>query len=343
MAQLPVETPSVVALISAFAAGCFCGYFRWRWFAACIAFLWTVLSLVFPEFSFFWPLVAYDIAYRRLYPALALPIVCLVLNLGYLGGSVFAFSVFGAAAAVFICLRSDNTEKYSRDIRHIRDDAMEANLLLNRRNMELKKAQDYEIRIATLTERGRIAREIHDNVGHMLSRAMLQTGAMIATSKDSTAKDGLSSLNETLTLAMNSVRESVHDLRDESFDLRGMIYGCVNDFSKYECNINYNISANTPNGIQYCFAAVIREAFANVERHSSATRIRIDLLEHPTFYKLLFADNGKQRADVRAGSETGMGLENMRERAQSLGGQMQVRQDKGFSIHIIIPKDGGRI
>ena len=42
----------------------------------------------------------------------------------------------------------------------------------------MRQNQDYEIHLATLKERNRIAREIHDNVGHLLSRSLLQTGAL---------------------------------------------------------------------------------------------------------------------------------------------------------------------
>jgi len=54
-------------------------------------------------------------------------------------------------------------------------------MLLRQKNRELIEKQDYEIRLATLNERGRIAREIHDHVGHLLSRSILQIGALMVT------------------------------------------------------------------------------------------------------------------------------------------------------------------
>ena len=47
--------------------------------------------------------------------------------------------------------------------------------MLTQKNKDLLEKQDYEIHVATLKERNRIAREIHDNVGHMLSRSLLQS------------------------------------------------------------------------------------------------------------------------------------------------------------------------
>lgn len=50
----------------------------------------------------------------------------------------------------------------------------------------MQRNQDYEIYLATLKERNRIAREIHDNVGHMLTRSILQLGALSVINKDET-------------------------------------------------------------------------------------------------------------------------------------------------------------
>ena len=68
--------------------------------------------------------------------------------------------------------------------RRYRDDSTEINLLLKEKNKNLLINQNYEINNATLTERNRIAREIHDNVGHMLSRAIMITGAIKVVNKN---------------------------------------------------------------------------------------------------------------------------------------------------------------
>lgn len=60
----------------------------------------------------------------------------------------------------------------------MRDTDTELKLVMEQRNRELLEKQDNEIYLATLRERNRIAREIHDNVGHMLSRSILQVGAL---------------------------------------------------------------------------------------------------------------------------------------------------------------------
>ena len=60
-----------------------------------------------------------------------------------------------------------------------RDESTEMAMHLAEKNKDLMEKQEYEVHLATLAER-RIAREIHDNVGHMLSSAILQVGALRA-------------------------------------------------------------------------------------------------------------------------------------------------------------------
>ena len=89
---------------------------------------------------------------------------------------------------------------------------------------KLLEKQDYEIQVATLNERNRIAREIHDSVGHLLSRSILQLGALKAVHRQEPELNAqLDTLKSTLSQAMDSIRESVHDLHEESIDLRSQL------------------------------------------------------------------------------------------------------------------------
>lgn len=216
----------------------------------------------------------------------------------------------------------------------LRDSSREYNLLLHQKNQELIKQQDYEIHVATLKERNRISREIHDNVGHMLSRSILQTGALIAINKDSLLKEHLKSLEGTLVLAMNSIRESVHDLHDDSVDLESSLHTLLTDFRDYNVHFEYDMSIIIPRNIKYCFIAITKEALSNISRHSNASRIYITAREHPSLYQLMIEDNG---TDITI-HKTGIGLENMKERVDNLHGNFSVSTERGFRIFISIPK-----
>lgn len=83
----------------------------------------------------------------------------------------------------------------------MRDESMEHNILMSRINKQLIETQNAKIYSATLRERNRIAREIHDNVGHMITRSILQVGAIGVINKDENLKLPISELKGTLDSA----------------------------------------------------------------------------------------------------------------------------------------------
>lgn len=65
--------------------------------------------------------------------------------------------------------------------------------------LELLLNQDAQINLATLNEQNRISKEIHDNIGHLLSRSIIQIGALLIVAKDDVIIKGLTSLKESLS------------------------------------------------------------------------------------------------------------------------------------------------
>lgn len=244
------------------------------------------------------------------------------------------------ALSVLLCVRTSALCQKETDIVRMRDSDVELTNALKDKNKDLMEKQDYEVYLATLTERNRIAREIHDNVGHLLSRSLLQTGALIAlTDKEKQPEqyEQLASVKNTLNSAMNSIRESVHDLRDDSVDLKMAISDAVNEMRKnYIVTLETDVSDSVPSPIRLCFISVVKEAMSNIVKHSNATEITVILREHPALYQLCISDNG---SEVRGVSSDGMGLANMRERVEALGGIIKITSYDGFKIFISIRKD----
>ena len=156
----------------------------------------------------------------------------------------------------------------------------------------LAEKQDYEIYAATLKERNRIAREIHDNVGHLLSRSILITGAAKAINASDALSPVLDDLDHSLNQAMTSIRTSVHDLHDESLNLKEAAESLTSDFTFCPVTLNYDMGFEVPREIKYCFISIVKEALSNVARHSNATLVQITMREHPALYQLCIEDNG---------------------------------------------------
>ena len=196
-------------------------------------------------------------------------------------------------------------------------------------------------------ERNRIAREIHDNVGHMLTRAIMLTGAIKVVNKNENLCPSIDNLEECLSTAMNNIRESVHNLHNNSISLENTIKNLTADFDFCKINLIYDIEENIPNDVKYTFIAIVNEGLTNIEKHSNATTVKLTLREHPAIYQLILQDNGTNSTDFDCSpyeSESylsvtsGIGLNNMYSRIHMLKGTIKIYTDNGFCIFISVPK-----
>ncbi len=144
----------------------------------------VVLLFFYPELMGILPVLVYDLMLCRHIPGLALSAAVLVNGVarGYSGGILWIVLIL-SALAVWLCYGTMRREADRNRIRKLRDDAVEKQQTLSLQNEQLLSARDSEVVAAQLAERNRIAREIHDNVGHTLSRALLQVGALLAVHK----------------------------------------------------------------------------------------------------------------------------------------------------------------
>ena len=297
---------------------------------------------------FFLPLLLYDCMRMRSWKAGVITGVGVLCQMvwfvrGEMGVFRFVLWCFTLILAAIFSVRTERSLKLAQKVIHLKDSSTELRLAMQKRQQDLLEKQDYEIHLAKLQERNRIAREIHDNVGHMLSRSILQMGALQTIHKEEPLHGQLVAINDTLSQAMNNIRESVHDLHNESLDLKQALREVTDEFrDKYEIAFTYDMSAAVPRNVKYCFLTITKEALANVVRHSNATRVSLYFCEHPGFYQMLVEDNGTdikvKEAQIAKAQVSGIGLSNMRERVEALGGTIAFLTDKGFEIRISVPK-----
>ena len=311
-------------------------------------------SLWIPNLLLFFPLLLYQTLSAGLFPLA-------VVEFPFWGLLAFRFhkfpeflclaGIFGFILAFFLWSHTRQYEILTRNFRQSRDDSEEHALLLSEKNKALLEKQDYEIYAATLRERNRIAREIHDNVGHVLSRSILMTAACKTINKNEALDPLLGNLEESLNGAMNSIRSSVHDLHDDAVNLEDAIKGLVKDFTFCPVTLTYDMSRQVPREVKYSLISITKEGLSNVMRHSNADSVNILLREHPALYQLCIEDNGtlgSKIPDIQTDADSnkmetvsgGMGLSNIRDRVKALGGTVQITQEKGFRIFVTIPKSG---
>ena len=173
------------------------------------------IILFYPPASVLIPVLIYDIVRSRNYIGAAISIMAMINSFTSLKsysehGILISCYILSLMITSFILsIRTEKNELLNRKYKRLRDDSAEKSERLRLQNTELLQAKDSEVFSAQLAERNRIAREIHDNVGHMLSRGLLQMGALLAIYKDEPIHTQLENVRHTLDTAMNNIRSSV--------------------------------------------------------------------------------------------------------------------------------------
>lgn len=233
------------------------------------------------------------------------------------------------------------------DYNELRDESVEYQRALTEKNRSLIENKDYEVNMATLNERNRISKDIHDNIGHILSRALLQLGALLVIVKEEPVHGELASLKDSLSQGMDQIRNSIHGIYEESIDLYASTKNLIDHFTFCPVIFDYDVPGNMSLKLKNNILAIIKEATNNIVKHSNATKVIIRIKEHPAMYQLIIEDNGTLPEDVKKrinqevksqGYFNGIGLHNIAERVRAFSGHLNISPDNGFRIFITIPK-----
>lgn len=330
-------TMPVIGLLSAVTLSAFIEAFGKKKFSFLLLLVWFIPCFIHPVFCFSLPLLFYDIMQsKKAFISVGIP-VALIYNLNSFSVMEIMIIIYGCLTALVIFSIQQRLKKAEDALIRTRDSSEETTMLLQDKNRRLLQNQDDEINIATMKERNRIAREIHDNVGHMLTRSILQVGALSVINKDETVGEGLSGLKETLNSAMTNIRNSVHDLHDDSINLKSTLDESLKEISeKYKVDKTYDFSETMPKNVKLCFIGITKECVSNVVKHSKGNAVNLIIREHPALWHFSFSDNGECDGNIK---ESGIGISNIRERADSAGGIVNFSSDKkGFSVVVSIPK-----
>lgn len=289
-------------------------------------------AIKYPMILFFSPVLLYDLKDP---PYVFLNLI--VLFISFLLQGSLALVIFVATLMALSWYLSSDTSKRVLLLKTQYQTIDEEKYLhekLKQKNEELVRSQNEYAENAVLTERNRIARDIHDHIGHVLSSAIIQLGALEVLEKDPNIKTGIGTTRKTLTNGMEQIRNSLHNMHESSLDFYELLRKTSRDFTFCPVGISYHLSDPLPKALYHSFAATINEGLTNVIKHSNATSVHITLSESNEAVHLLIQDNGTQPSS-RTGP--GIGLIGIEERAAALGGQVHISSSKGFRIFVSIP------
>lgn len=218
----------------------------------------------------------------------------------------------------------------------------EANEELSLMNIKLKDYAKTNEKMAETRERNRLAREIHDTIGHNLTGIIAGIDAC-TTMMDydpNEVKSQLTIISDVARQGINEVRRSVRALRPdalENLSLEDAIKRMISDISKTaKVNVEFNkfiddFKFNTDE--EDAIYRVIQEGITNSIRHGKATNIRVNVKKDNEILKIEIEDNGIGCKEVKKG----FGLQHIKEQINLLNGDIYYNGEKGFILIVSIP------
>ena len=214
-------------------------------------------------------------------------------------------------------------------------------------NRELNSYLALSEKIAEDRERKRIAREIHDTLGHALTgiSAGIDAVKVLVDIDTNRAKEQLNNVSVVVRDGIRDVRGSLNKMRPGALENNTLKEALIKIIREYEAISNLEIHLRYEwDNIDLDIAKedivfrVIQESITNSVRHGHAKTIWIELLEEEEAYVMTIQDDGVGFDELHYG----YGLKQMQERLMIIGGSVHFENRDGFYTHIEIPKIGGR-
>lgn len=210
------------------------------------------------------------------------------------------------------------------------------------------KLRQYALQVeelATERERNRIARDIHDSLGHSLTVFNIHIGAALRLLHTDLpeAEALLLEVKDLGGKALQEVRQSVSLLRADPLQDRSLqqaISSLVKEFERttgITPNFTYRVSQPLASNLNFTLYRLVQESLTNIYKHAAATVVSISIDRVGTNVRAIVRDNGKG-FDLHD-NPSGFGLQGMRERTLALGGilDIQTSPDCGCRIHVVFP------
>jgi two-component system sensor histidine kinase DesK len=198
----------------------------------------------------------------------------------------------------------------------------------------LLRAQEEIEHLAKIAERERIARDLHDVLGHTLSVVVLKSelaGKLIGGGDAERARREIGEVEQIARQALSEVREAIRGYRAEG--IAAEIARARRALDAAGVRLEWEApSLRLAPAHESVVSLVLREAVTNILRHAGATSCRLELAADSRGTHLTVHDNGRGASDY-----AGNGLRGMRERVEALGGRLEIDSRQGTRLTVEIP------
>ncbi|MEO0948709.1 MAG: sensor histidine kinase [Cyanobacteria bacterium J06641_5] len=206
----------------------------------------------------------------------------------------------------------------------------------------------YALRIeelATVQERNRIAREIHDSLGHSLMAISinLEAALRLLQSHPEKAESLLLEMKQLNAKILQEVRESVTALRSDPLQGQSLAAAIADLMAEFQRSTGIQIASTIqleqppPRDLSLATYRIVQESLTNICKYAAATAVRIAIVRSSEHLLIAIEDNGK--GFELSQNMTGFGLQGMQERALALDGKLEIvtAPGQGCCIEVILP------
>jgi two-component system sensor histidine kinase DesK len=205
----------------------------------------------------------------------------------------------------------------------------------HRHQMQLRRSNEEILRLATLAERERIGRDLHDLLGHTLSVVALKSELarkLIDRDLDAARRE-IQEVERVARDSLSQVRNAVSGIRSTALSAELLAATALLEAQglKVKCETE---NVKLPHDRETALALSLREAATNIRRHASASGVTIRVRQEPSRVVVEVADDGRGGRIV-----PGNGLNGMRERLDSVGGTLALvpNEDGGTLLRATVP------
>ncbi len=204
----------------------------------------------------------------------------------------------------------------------------------NRMNHKLRKANEEIEHLATVAERERIARDLHDVLGHTLSVITLKSelaGKLMERDPERAGKE-IREVEQISRQALSDVRDAIRGYRSKGLAAELALAKSTLETAGVTVQCDAATTMKLPAVQETVLSLAVREAVTNVVRHAGARSCRMRLEQQNGTCRLEIQDDGRGSSNGE-----GNGLKGMRERVEMLGGTLQRSTESGTTLTITLP------
>jgi signal transduction histidine kinase len=259
--------------------------------------------------------------------------------------SPLTFFLLPGALTLYVSVRAINIykEAHRASQRHL--EALDAaHEELRQAHAELQEASALSMRYAALTERARLAREMHDGLGHQLTSLIVQLQALqvMLANEPERASDEVQAILRVAREAMAEIRHAASEWREDESGLGPVaLQGLVSQTAARSrlalAFRTHGAISEWPVEMSVALYRILQEALTNIMRHAHATSATVTLEERDRRVILTVTDDGDYTAS--AGLTPGFGLRGVMERSEALGGScaLSPATPHGLILRITLP------